>query len=121
MVARLKGNAGVGALVGQRIYDGKAPQGAELPYTVVGDQTERPRRAYGRAGYSDTLTVHHFSSYDGSQEVLAMVAATNAALQAPLVLAGFQPARLKPEFTEVVVEEDGTRHAPVRYRINARA
>lgn len=108
------------AIVGDRVFDGAAPQGAVLPYTVVGDQTERQRRSFGGAGYSDTLTLHHFSGYAGSLEVLNMVKASNAALKEPLVPAGFRAARLKPEFTEVVVEDDGTRHAPVRYRIHAR-
>jgi hypothetical protein len=119
MVTALKAAAGVKALVGDpaRVYDGQAPQGAAKPYIVVGDHTEAPSNALGRLGWSDTITAHVFSDYAGTKEALAVVTAMDAALAAPLTISGHGAARLKPEFGTVLVEDEGVRHAPRRYRV----
>lgn len=123
MVTALKAAAGIKALVGDpaRVYDGQAPQGAAMPYIVVGDHTEVPSNVLGGLGWSDTITCHVFSRYAGTKEALQGVAAMDAALAGPLTISGHGAARLKPEFGTVLVEEDGVRHAPRRYRVTTYA
>jgi hypothetical protein len=120
LVARWKDTAAVTALVGTRIYDGAAPANAVAPYVVVGSKTEAQRRTMARAGFANTVTSHIWSDYNGDKEALAILEAMNDALVSPLVLEGFGAARLKPEFTETLVDRTGDsplRHVPVRYRI----
>ena len=118
-VTRWKADPGVAALVGDRIFDGEAEDGAAMPYVVVGDHTERPQHTLEREGWSATLTAHVFSAYRGSREALAIVAALGAAVKEPLTLEPFGAARLRRDFLDLQVEDDHTRHALVRYRIFA--
>lgn len=120
LVARLKATAGVVALVGQRIYDGEAPQGAARPYIVVGEGTEEPQNAFGSEGLDDTVTCHVFSDYNGRKEAFEIVAAMDAALVTALTITGWGSAHMRPDFATILVEADGTRHVPRRYRILAR-
>jgi hypothetical protein len=116
IVQRLKADA---ALMGRvsGIHDGEVPQGAAaLPYVVIGAPTEAPAGVLGPRGWSDTLTLHVWSGYDGRKEALEIVALIDAALASPLTLDGHTSARLRQEFLTVLVEDDGVRHAPVRYR-----
>lgn len=120
VVARWKADAGVAAIVGERIFDGLAPQGTPMPYIRVGSKTENGRHVLGGDGWDDTLTADAFSDYPGDKEVLALVTAMKAALREPLEIAGFGSARLRQEFATTLVEEDGkVRHAPIRYRAYA--
>jgi hypothetical protein len=123
LVARLKATAGVTSLVSSRIYDGRAPEGAPKPYIVVGESVEEPQNAFAQVGVADTLTCHVFSKSpeNNRREVVEIVAAMDAALASPLTLEDWGTASCRPEFLTVVIEEDGTRHAPRRYRILARA
>jgi hypothetical protein len=124
LVARWKGYAPLVALVGAKVYDGAAPDGAAPPYIVVGEMTEAPRRSFARAGHEDTITAHVWSAYNGGKEALGIMAQMNAALETPLTVAGFGTARLKPEFATTLVDRTGDaplRHLPVRYRIRTRA
>lgn len=119
--ARLTGDAPLMARV-TAVYDGQAPQSTPespvvLPYVVIGEPTEVPQRPLERAGWSATLTLHVWSNYPGRREALEIADLMDAALAAPLALTGHTSARLKPEFRTVLVEADGVRHAPVRYRI----
>lgn len=120
-VARWRADAGVGALIGDRIYDGLAPQGAQLPYVVVGQSTETVLPTMGTAGGNATLTCAVVSEYDGLKEAMAVVAALSAALAAALTLTGFGAAKLRQEFVETFVDRDTEgpplRRVPVRYRI----
>lgn len=116
VLARLTGDA---PLMGrlQGIYDGAAPQGAPMPFVVLGAPTEGSGNTLDRTGWSDTLTLHVLSDYAGSKEVLELVALMDAALAAPLAMDGHTSTRMRREFLTVLVEDDGVRHAPVRYRI----
>lgn len=119
-VARWKADAGVQAMVSDRIYDGQAPSDAVLPYVVVGESTEVPKRTMGSAGGDTTLAAHVWSEYRGTKEALAAAAALTAALAAPLTLAGYGAAHLRLEFMETLVDTAGKktlRHVPIRYRI----
>ena len=124
VVARLESSVPLMALLaGKGVYDGKAPDEDEnhlptpLPYIVVGESTESPVGVLGGAGYTDTLTLHIWSDYPGAKQGLDILALLNAALAAPLTIAGHTQARMKFEFVTTLVEEDGLRHVPVRYRV----
>lgn len=122
LVARLKGDPGVSALVGQRVHDGQAPAGTGYPYVVVGESTEVEARTMGRSGFTDTVTVHIWSQYDGRKEALQVLTAIGRALAAPLVLDGYGSARLRQEFVTTLLDTDGPvtlRHVPARFRIFA--
>lgn len=118
---RWAASAALKALIGDpvRMYDGRAPQGAAKPHVVVSNQTDVPRNLLTKAGSSSTLTVVAVTppESDGAQAALAIVAAMDAAVATPLTIAGYGGARMRPEFLEVLVEEDGTRRAPRRYRV----
>ena len=117
-IARWKADASVAAAVADRVFDGEAEEGAALPYVVVGDHTEREQGTVECAGGVATLTAHTFSAYRGTKEVLAIVAAMDAALATELLaLETYGAARLAREFLDVQMEEDGVRHAVARYRI----
>lgn len=121
MVTAWKASAAVKALLGDpaRIYDGQAPQGTPKPYVVVGEQTDTPRRLLGKGGGSDTITASVFSAYPGAKEVTAIAAVLDGVLVGPLVITGYGSARVKGEFATVLVEDDGVRHLPRRYRVTA--
>lgn len=114
--ARWKADAALMARLPGGIHDGAAPEGTAVPYLVIGEPTETPVEAFGASGYSDTITAHVFSEYKGRKEALEIVELMNSALTTPLALDGHTSARLRQEFLTVLVEEDGIRHAPVRYR-----
>jgi hypothetical protein len=121
-VTAWKANAGVRALLGNpaRIYDGAAPTGAVKPYAVVGLVTEVPSNVIAKRGWSTTFTVHVFSAYAGKKEADAVIKALDTAVRSELTLSDHQAARFRPEFGEVLEEDDGVRHGVRRYRITAR-
>jgi hypothetical protein len=115
LAARWLGWAPLAALVGDRIYDGRAPDGAEKPYIVIDSPTEVPQGTFGRDGANSTLSAHVHSDFDGAEEIAAVMKEMFAALAEPLVLDGHTRARLRRDFATVLVEGD-SRHAPVRFR-----
>jgi hypothetical protein len=119
-VARWEADAGVEALVGDRIYDGAAPGDTAMPYVVVGSKTAIPVRLFGSQGTEGTLTVHVFSEAAGDDEVLDVLSALVAALDTPLTIDDHTDARLKLEFAETLLENEGertVRHLPARFRV----
>ena len=116
---RLTGDAALMAAVGG-VYDGVASDAAVAPYVVIGSSTEAPARTFGRAGWSDTLTIHVWSDYAGRLQSLSVLELIDAALAAPLAIGGHQTARLSREFAEVLVDPGGMRHIPARYRVTTR-
>jgi hypothetical protein len=123
LVARLKADAAVAAIVADRVYDGEAPPNAAFPRIVVGEATEVPgARALEGHGHTDTVTLHLWSAYAGRQEAAQLLGAVNMALAEPLVLDGYGRARLRQEFVTTLTEEHpaGTiRHIPARFRVTA--
>lgn len=126
LVARLKGDAGVTALVGSRVYDGVAKPdpvtGAAptLPWITVDTLTGvEEGAALGSVGFGHTVTVHAFASdAQGNKDAFAVAAAFKSALRLPLAIAGHASTRLKVDF-ETTLEELGKRHVPVRFRLIA--
>lgn len=108
------------ATTGVSVYDGEAAQDATAPYIVLGSNTEVPAHTFGRKGWGDTLTIHVWSSYPGRKEALEVLELIDAALALPLAINGHQDARLHREFSEVLIDPDGSRHVPARYRVTTR-
>ena len=102
------------------VYDGEAAQEAAFPYIVVGSATEAPVGVFGGAMWSDTLVIHVWSDYGGRREALEILTLIDAALASPLAIDGHTTARLKREFAEVLIDLDGSRHVPARYRVTTR-
>jgi hypothetical protein len=115
VVARLRGNAPLMARV-TGIWDGLAPQGTAMPYVVIGEPDEDEAMVMGR-GYELTVSLHVWSGTTGSsreaQEVARLIA---LALREPVEVPGYTDAALRPDSpATVLVEEDGLRHAWMRY------
>ena len=117
LVGRLKATPALIARV-SGVYDGQAPQGTSMPYVVVGEATERDASAMAERGFSDTITLHVWSAYPGRKEALEIVGMIDLALRDPLSLEGHTEADLRLDFATTLVEEDGVRHMPIRYRFS---
>lgn len=94
VLAALKGDAAVDALLGGRVFD-QAPEGAGLPHLLIGQCESRPLAADG-GGIEQVLTLTGVSRFAGSEEAKAVAAAVRACLN------------------EVVLEADGVRTVSLR-------
>ncbi|MDB5618216.1 DUF3168 domain-containing protein [Tardiphaga sp.] len=116
---RLKADAGVAAIVGQRVFD-EVPASAAYPYLslgggqVIGDDDECSD------GSEVTFQIHGWSqsaATPGYSMVKKIAGAVRSAMKVPLVLSGFDV--LLGEFAQVqyLDDPDGrTRHAVIEYR-----
>lgn len=125
-VARWLAWPAVAALVGDRVFDGRAPDGAEYPRIVVGLKTETPGGVLGGQACSDTLTTHVFTQgeetspgvvIDSDALGLRIAAAMEEAMEEPLVLdGGYGTVTLQREMLETLIDPDETRHVVIRFR-----
>lgn len=91
LVASLRANAGVSALVGARVYD-EPPQGVTFPYVRVGNVDLRPLRMSGACIDEDILfsIEAHSRPVSGRVEASRIAHAVRVALDdAALSVAGF--------------------------------
>lgn len=111
VLAALKGDAAVAALLGGRVFD-QAPEGAEHPHLVIGRCDSRPVAADG-CGVEQRLILTGVSRFAGSEEAKAVAAAVRACLhEAVLDADGVRTAA-----AEVFRAGDGRRtYAVVRLR-----
>jgi uncharacterized protein (DUF1800 family) len=79
LIALLKADAGVSAIVGARIYDA-APQDPTYPLITLGDIAGRPWEGSGMDGWEDEFTVDIWSEKPGKPEALQIAAASVAAI-----------------------------------------
>ena len=116
VVAALKGDAAVSALIQGRVYD-QAPEGALCPYLALGRCESRPVAADG-GGVEQRLTLTGVSRFAGSEEAKAVAAAVRACLhEAVLEADGVRTATLRATFADVFRAGDGRRtYAVVRLR-----
>src|SRR5690606_3291118 len=89
VVAALKANAGVSALVGARVYD-EPPQKPVLPYIRLGNIVPRPLRTDGKQAARVNFGIEVHSRPDaGRVEATQIAEAVVAALdEAPVTVAG---------------------------------
>lgn len=115
--AMLVGDAGVGALVGDRIHD-VAPRNAVFPYVAFGDLRTDDWSTGSSSGAEHRLTLHAWSRHRGKAEALAILDAIVFALdEAPLDLDGHHLVNLQFEASIVAAEADGvTWRGTARFR-----
>lgn len=114
VVAALKADAGVSALVGGRVY-GTPPQSAVRPFVGVGGFIPRPVRsscgAAARVEFSIEASSRSVSS--GTEATRCAEAVVAALDDAPLSLSGFALVYLHWQGQDVTRDKDGTGHTAV--------
>ena len=110
-------DAGVAALVSERIYD-DPPADVVFPYVSLGRVESRPSEASGAPATEHAITLHVWSRYGGRAEALDVIAALRAALHnAPLTLEAHKLVLLLAQFADVFRSGDGrTTHGVLRLR-----
>ena len=107
VIATLKANTAVTALVGARIYT-DVPQKTDFPYLVVSIQSE-PFAANDFSGQSHQLRVQGFSRTSGISEALKIRKAALDALdrqEAAIAVAGLVKCEYSG-FSDAFIEDDG--------------
>lgn len=117
VVARLKGDAGVTALVGQRVYD-QPPTAPAFPYVSLGPDQTLPDRADCYEGSEVTFQVDAWSRAVGFPEVKRIAEAARAALaDAALTLTGFRLVDIAFVEGRTFRDPDGlTSHSALNFR-----
>lgn len=110
LIAHLKSDAGVQALLGEpaRVWDAP-PDRPAFPHLLIGRSESRPVRADG-GGVEHALTLTVVSRFRGTEEAKAVLAAvrlrlTNAGLEAD----GVRTVSLRVAFADVFPGADGAR------------
>lgn len=105
------------------VYDTEAPNGANEPYTVVGEVTEVPWLAHDSEGWAYTVTVHDWVLARDNDLLHELRAVRDTLLHwQTLTLADFNTIRVRREFAEILQEgrpENLRRHQVTRYRTEA--
>ncbi len=116
-VAALLADGGVGALVGDRIYDAP-PRNATFPYLTFGDMRVVDWSTATEAGAEHRLTLDVWSRERGRRQSYEIVQAVNAVLDdAALALDDHVLVNLRFEAADLRREADGiTYHALMRFR-----
>lgn len=108
MLAALKSDAAVDALLGGRIWD-QAREGAGFPHLLIGRCESRPVAADG-GGVEQALTLTSVSRFAGSEEAKAIAAAARACLhETALEADGVRTVSLRVVLSEVFRAGDGRR------------
>jgi len=121
IVARLRDDAGVGALVADRVY-GRPPQDVVFPYVSLGPVTAEPAGGLEQRGWDQSMQVDVWSRQpDLGVEALQVMAAVSVALASPIVVSGHRVVVMTLEFQTVTNDPDGiTSHGIQRFRIYTR-
>lgn len=121
IVTRLRDDAGVGAVVADRIY-GRPPQDVVFPYVSLGPVTAEPAGGIAQRGWGQSAQIDVWSRQpDRGVEASQIMAAVSAALEAPLSVAGHHVVVATLELQTLVDDPDGiTSHGVQRFRIYTR-
>ncbi|HEV7229108.1 DUF3168 domain-containing protein [Brevundimonas sp.] len=116
VIARLKADAGVDALLAGRVWD-EAPVDAALPHIRIGRGESRPVGAEG-CGVEQALTLTAVSGFRGSEEARAILAAVRACLtDVSLEADGVKAVSARVTFSDVFSSPSGERrYAVMRLR-----
>jgi hypothetical protein len=119
IVGVLEADSALGAVIGDRIYSGLAPQATQYPYVTMGDSTEGAFNHFGRVGRDGTETIHVWSRAIGKAEVLAIYGHLERLLNGTtLTVAGFRHVRGRLSLVTVFVDPDRvTMHLVARYDV----
>ena len=115
LVATLKTDAGVAALVGERVYD-QPPQSATRPFIRIGGIEPRPVRTDGKSASSITFGIeaHSRPVTSGRVEATRCAEAIEAALNdAALTVAGFEMVQLHWQAQTVSQDSDGQSYTAI--------
>lgn len=107
VLARLKADPGVAALVDGRVW-AAAPTEPGFPHLLLSRAESRPMRAEG-CGVEHGLTLTCVSRFRGSEEAKAVLAAVRVALDGTLEADGLRTVSLSAGFAEVFAAADGAR------------
>ena len=115
--AALAADAGIGALVGDRIYDAP-PRDPVFPYVTFGAITAADWSTGTEGGAEHEIVLHTWSRGRGKSECLAIAGALEFALHdAPLTLDGHALVNLRFASADTRRDPDGiTFHATTRFR-----
>ncbi len=115
--AALAADDGVGALIGDRIYDG-APRNAVFPYLTIGQTTQTDWSTGTEDGTEHRLTLDVWSRQGGKSECHAIADTIRVALHdAALALDGHALVNLRFETADIARDPDGiTFHGRLRFR-----
>ncbi|MBX5063440.1 MULTISPECIES: DUF3168 domain-containing protein [Rhizobium] len=116
IVARLKADATLSALIGSRVYD-QPPEGAIFPYFTIGEAQFLRDDATCVSGGQVYLTMHAWSRAVGFPEVKRIADAVAESLHlAPLTLATNHLISINHRQTRVFRDADGlTSHAVIEF------
>jgi hypothetical protein len=116
LIARLREDAAVAALLGDRVWD-QAPAEPVHPHLLVGRGDSRPSAADGGA-VEHRVSLSCVSKFGGSEEARAVAAVVRACLhEATLEADGVRTANLRVTFSDVFRSADLRRsYAVVRLR-----
>jgi hypothetical protein len=117
IVAALKADPAVVAVVGDRIYD-NPPTNPPFPYITIGPDDTLPDRANCYFGDDVTLQIDAWSRSPGFQEVKRAADAVRDALEdAPLTLDGFRLVDITLDAVRTLRDPDGlTSHAAITFK-----
>ena len=105
VVAALKGDSGLAALVADRVFD-HTPATAAFPYVTLGRLTSYDWSTATERGSEHLVTLHAWSQGNGKRQALALMARADAALHdRPLVLDGYALVNLRLEMTELAYDD----------------
>ncbi|KQS54021.1 hypothetical protein ASG17_13815 [Brevundimonas sp. Leaf363] len=108
LIAWLKADAALAALVGGRVWD-RAPEDAAWPHLLIGEGSSRPVAADGGA-VEHRLTLICVSRFAGSEEARAVVAAARARLhEAAPTVTGLRIVSLRSTGAEMRRPGEGAR------------
>lgn len=115
--AALVADAGVGAMIGDRIFDA-APRNVAFPYATFGDARAGDWSTGTEDGVEHRLILHVWSRERGKAECWAAIDAIRTALHdAPLDLDGHVLVNLRFEAADAGQDRDGiTWHGVARFR-----
>lgn len=118
IVAALKGNSGVSALVGARVYD-LAPQNAVMPYVSIGPVIGEPFEAQLIDGWLQLVQIDTWSDKPGGVECRQIMAAIYAALHdAALTVTGRALVKIKLQSQRDIRDvNDAVRHGVQQFEI----
>ena len=115
--AALVADAGIDAIIGDRIFDA-VPRAATFPYLTLGDARAADWSTGTEAGAEHRVALHVWSRERGKTECWAVLAALQAVLhEATLALDGHALINLRVETADVGMDRDGiTWHGVARLR-----